>query len=235
MLVFVLSRHPARDTSGLPARPPVALAWQDTDPRDDSLDLLPDPAVFARVVSQGFSGPLWVSEASVPAAPPTTGLGKVSETLALPRPRLEGIPRSINLVTSIQSVPLPLALGPRPQTQPALPRNSSAGSVVRATDGFAGWQVTLRERLPAWTNSQLLAATVVQVLVDEHGGVMSATVKPPGSGQAAADQEALRLARALRFERIQPSVGAAKPVWGDVEFVWHTVAPPDTPQTSSPP
>jgi TonB family protein len=107
--------------------------------------------------------------------------------------------------------------------------------VVRAADGLAGWQVTLRERLPVWTNSQLLAATVVQVLVDEQGGVMSATVKPPGSGLAAADQEALRLARALRFERVQPLEGATKPVWGDVEFVWLTVAPPDTPQTSTSP
>jgi len=236
ILVYVLSRRPVRDSTGLPARPSAALVWHDTAPKDGCLDLLPDPAVFARVVSQGFSGSLWVSEASLPNEPATTGPGKFPETLALSRPRLDDSARLIHPTALTQSGMLTLGLGPKPQTQPASLKNSSAAaSAVRLADGFTGWQVTLREPLPVWTNSQILAATVVQVVVDEQGGVMSATVKPPGSGLPAADQEALRLARVLRFVRSQPTEGATKPIWGDVEFVWHTAAPADTPQTSSSP
>lgn len=97
--------------------------------------------------------------------------------------------------------------------------------MLRLGEGLIGWRAELSVALPAWTNTQLLASTVVQVLVNPQGQVLSATLEPPGSGLPAADQEALRLVRQARFVT-PPDQPVSTPLhWGRVEFVWHTVAP----------
>ncbi len=56
----------------------------------------------------------------------------------------------------------------------------------------------------------------VQLLVDQNGNIDSAVLLE-SSGDDAADQQALGLARALRF------APADKPMFGEIIFNWHTV------------
>jgi len=95
-----------------------------------------------------------------------------------------------------------------------------------------------------------LANSVVQVVVDAEGRPISATLYPDdsgpgprtfGSGLKEADEQALALAKAARFN---PMTGGgpdrvtsptAQLTWGRMIFQWHTLpvatnAPPATPQ-----
>jgi hypothetical protein len=82
--------------------------------------------------------------------------------------------------------------------------------------------------LTNWPFADVLAPSVVQVLVDASGNVVSTILLPPDNGVEAAarydvaDQCALELGRAARFA---PS---SRPTVGQIIFNWHTVAPPAT-------
>jgi hypothetical protein len=82
--------------------------------------------------------------------------------------------------------------------------------------------------LPSWPYPDVIAPSKVQVLVDEAGDVVSAIVLPSDnnlealSHYDAADQRALELARAARFE---PAPGLTI---GQMIFTWQTVPLPAT-------
>jgi len=76
--------------------------------------------------------------------------------------------------------------------------------------------------LPAMPVNDVIAPSVVQVLVDTAGNVASAVLLPDNSIEAAAhynpaDQLALQLARVLRF------APAPRLMFGEIIFNWHTV------------
>lgn len=227
IILFVLSR-PAVSPSLLQQSRPrlVPLVWESPHPPDGMNPLLPDPVVFARVVPDGFSGALWVSPGLTeslkpePAIPLAGSFGREEPIL---RPRLD---RGA-LVSDSPSPAARASVRMAPPPRPRLLHTNIPGtgrSILRLREGFTGWQPVLSEPLPVWTNAQLLAPSVVQVLVDPRGGVLSATVEQ-GSGLPEADQDALKRARQLRFVLPAPSTPDERSHWGRLEFVWHTVLP----------
>ncbi len=214
-----------------------ALVWYGEESDFVFSQWLPDPVVFARVVAQGFSGPLWVSAEvtdSSQGTPVHQGLRYSARFPPALRPKLDEVvpteprdPRTRLMATWFTSEPSLRAF--------RAPQSYAAGqSLLRLGEGLIGWRVELNEMLPAWTNAHLLASTVVQVLVNHQGGILSATLEPPGCGLAAADQEALRLVRQARFVAPSDQPVSSPLHWGRVEFVWHTVAPTAEPPPSRP-
>ena len=78
----------------------------------------------------------------------------------------------------------------------------------------------------AWESSELVSNSVVQVLVDAPGRIISAVLLTPGGGatQRKADAQALELARVAQFE---PVAAAALSV-GTIIFEWQTLPVPAT-------
>jgi TonB family protein len=83
--------------------------------------------------------------------------------------------------------------------------------------------------LPGWPGTEILRPSVLEIAVDSDGGVVTAWLVPPGSGAAAADQEALRIARGLRFAPAPAGEGASPWQWDTIEFVWQTELTPRPP------
>jgi hypothetical protein len=108
--------------------------------------------------------------------------------------------------------------------EPMLPQNST----MSIEGGLAQRQLPAQINLTNWPVADVIAPSVVQVLVDAAGKVISTVLLPPGSGITAADQyndadqRALTIARTLRFT---PSPG---PALGRITFNWHTVPPGPT-------
>lgn len=225
LILFLLSRPSVSPSLLQQSRPRlIPLAWEFPHLPDGINTLLPDPVVFARVVPEGFSGALWVSPGLTESLKPEPALPLVGHLMrgepAL-RPRLDREPLVPGSPGRVEGAPLRMAPPPRPRLlHTNIP--SIGRSVLRLREGFSGWQPVLSEPLPVWTNVQLLAPSVVQVLVDPQGGVLSATLEQ-GSGLAEADQDALKRARRLRFAPPAPSPPKEGPYWARMEFVWHTV------------
>ncbi len=77
--------------------------------------------------------------------------------------------------------------------------------------------------LPSLPYDNVIPASRVQVLVDPSGQIVSAVLLPPTDSTEsmersdAADQQALVIARQLRFAR------AGQLNVGEIDFCWHTV------------
>ena len=87
--------------------------------------------------------------------------------------------------------------------------------------------------LRSWLNPDILTNSVVRIAVDSEGRPVSPTLLL-GSGSREADQYALELARAARFEPVRhnPADSALKPA-ADLSLVrmvfrWHTLPLPPT-------
>lgn len=237
VLLFLFSQRSTPMTlQQIQGQHPVPLVWGSPRASAPTGVLLPDPVVFARVVSDGFSGALWLSDARADAgqfaAIPTVFRQPVRGEPNL-RPQMD-IRLSVS-GTQDQRANIPARVIPVPKPRAPVAEPASPGrSVLRRGEGLSGWQPVQDAPLPVWTNAQLLAPTVVQVLVDALGGVLSTTLEL-GSGLAEADREALKLARQLRFiPSSEQQLRNGSPLWARLEFVWHTVlpvpgAPPTTP------
>jgi len=79
-------------------------------------------------------------------------------------------------------------------------------------------------------SADLLTNTVVQVLVDADGNVVSPALLPPGSGDSRADQRALEVARTARFQPLRGSSPAL--TVGVLVFEWRTVALTNAPASN---
>jgi TonB family protein len=231
ILVFSLSRpaSPLRAPEAFPG----ALVWHGEESDFVLSQWLPDPVVFARVVAQGFSGPLWLSAQaidSVKGTPVHQGLRTSAKFPQSLRPKLDEVAPTEPRDPGPRLTAMWFAPEPSPRTWRAPQSFGLERSFFRLGEGLIGWQIELNETPPVWTNAHLLAPTVVQVLVNPQGLLLSATLEPPGSGLPAADQEALRLVRQARFVA-PPDRPLSSPLhWGRVELVWHTVAPvPESP------
>lgn len=206
-------------------RPTPRLRWLVGDPEAELG--LPGHAVLAEVSREGFSGALWrggdSARLSAPAAP------EFVERMVV------GVAPGPGFRESAPVVSPP----PTGSILPLLDLASEPGGDVRYAPGpgqsrlrwsgpLAELPVRVPSPLPVWTNTEVLLPTSVQVVAERNGGVLSAVLLPGGSGLAAADQEALRLAREFRFAGTgnPPGEEGVPPlVWGTVEFVWHTVEP----------
>jgi hypothetical protein len=95
-------------------------------------------------------------------------------------------------------------------------------------------------KLPSWPFADVIAPSVVQVLVDAAGRVVSATLMPPPDNfletpparDPDADQYAVELARAARFAPLPSNPGGIESLpashlsMGQIIFNWQTVPLP---------
>lgn len=117
--------------------------------------------------------------------------------------------------SALKFKPEPQLASPAINLEPALPQNSSWS----LAGGLAGRRVlnTISPTSPAVND--VIAPSRVQLLVSPDGNVVSAVLLE-SSGLDAADEQALGLARALRF------APAKQIAFGEIIFTWHTVPVP---------
>lgn len=228
-LVAMLSWRPGET---LPAVPRQAALRFVTDPalerRLRDLDWMPDPARFAAPGRRGFTASLW-RPAPLPELPwlprsdpprwleqPLEGdAGLTTFTIESPRrlPRVGNYPAPVLQLRPIEGPPLP------------------SHSWLKVEGDLAGRTVVAVGTLPVWPLEDVLPPSIVQVVVGPEGSVLSATLQPPGCGLAAADNQALELARSIRFEALP--VNQSGLAWGRLVFRWATVPPPATDDTAT--
>lgn len=235
-LILWFSEHTPRPVHRLNARPVVRMA-----PRVKNEWLtLTDPTLFAVPHPEGFSGPAWLTVPPHQYRPP----GSLDEPLWLaPTPVAFGAAFHEFVRTSplapfhftVRPLAAPTDLGNVPN--PPL----RTGSEWEVTGDLARRGLEFIPPLPSWTNAEILAPSVVQVLIDARGNPISAVLlDPKGSGLKAADQRAVDLARAAHFGPDQaaltehPNDPAAGLGSGRLIFHWNTLPAPVTNDSVNP-
>lgn len=115
-----------------------------------------------------------------------------------------------------------------PKPAPVATKQMLTSSVLRAEGELQNRTILDRPVLPTWEFSDVLYPTTVQIVLDEHGHVISATLLGR-SGLPAADEKAIEIAKGLTFK---PSAEAAQKYveWGILTFIWATREPIVQPQ-----
>jgi hypothetical protein len=221
-LIFVFGEKkikPARTVSNVPQ---LQLA-------DSSSELiaLNDPALFALPHANDFASAVWLK---MPAnAPPDFRWTESPRWLPLAAENLGAIFAQFMATNrfadfQINFKPEPQFAGPLSPVESALPKNSTA----QISGDLAQRRLLRPLDLPSLPYNDVIAPSVVQVLVDAPGNVVSAVLLPSENNSEAAgrldaaDQRALELARAARFA---PALRLAV---GKIIFNWHTVPLPAT-------
>lgn len=127
---------------------------------------------------------------------------------------------------------------PPPLAAPILPAQSpfAQTSTLQIEGDLADRPLINPMKLPTWPFADVIAPSVVQVLVDAAGNVVSATLLPPENfleantvRDADADQQAVALARTMRFaplsaEAVSVESGQSTSLaMGQMVFNWQTV------------
>lgn len=229
LLVFLLSLRPPLATPAIKAPGRLQLV---TDPLSEQALIrqpwLEDPAQFALASPRGFSGGAWLDlprfEPDVLqwSDPPRWLTQDVSQLAQTP-----------GTLSETAREPLPRVQPPSPilPLNSALRRPLQTNSVLRVEGELAQRRRLATPDLPSWEHNDVLLPSVVQVLVDEQGTVLSATLLTR-SGLAAADERALALARDARFEAARAGV-RSQLFWGRLVFQWHAIEPAPVPPASS--
>lgn len=228
-LIYLLGHKTTPATETLAARSDADWLWLPRPPA--LLEELPDRAVLAEVTAHGFSGALWGRGAGMGLA----GLGSDGGVGRLGAGRVVGpkfSPSRWGDAVAPLAGAVRVASGGRPARRVGelKAEASPPGTHLRLEGALTGRAFRGPETLPAWPHSEVLAPSTVHVLVDRDGTVLSARLLPPGSGLAAADQEAVRMAQQLQFEGGgAEGQSAGELLWGSVTFVWRTLAPAPSP------
>jgi hypothetical protein len=114
-------------------------------------------------------------------------------------------------------------------------------SQLRIEGELARRRLLVAPALRSWPYTDLLTNSLVRMAVRPEGTPEFFTLLLSGSGLKEADEYALSLARAVRFEPMAGSGPGTEPAptplpqltWGNLVFEWHTVPP--TPATNAPP
>jgi hypothetical protein len=229
-LVFVLeNRSPAvpRKTATTPV-----IHWQET------VSFAPlavsDPTLFVLPHREGFSGEAWLDKippldfTPLEWTEPPRWLALAASTLGA---------NFKDFMAANASPPFQtLATIEPPRISPELFPMETAPmqSTLRIEGGLSKRRLLSTPQLQAWANADLVASSVVQLLVDAQGHTFSAVLLSPGSGLKAADDRALELAEAAEFEPIASSgpnteINAASNLTlGTMTFVWQTLPMPAT-------
>lgn len=218
------SREPMR--SRPPAVAPGLLLANSTA---GELLALTDPTLFALPHLRGFSGLAWLRLPSVPFRPFTW-----SEPPRWMNPdytRLTSQFAEFLQTNHLVSWQPPIRLEPElslPNLPPLAPMAESSNLTFEGALAKRRLLQNPSTDLPAWPSTTLLSQSVVQLLVDAEGHLVSATLLKPGSGLAEADRYALDKARSMVFEPVSPNSpeAGANPLsglaWGQAIFQWHT-------------
>jgi len=194
---------------------------------------LNDPTLFALPQLRDFAGAAWLQIPTPQYRPfqwtePPRWLARPLEPLGTVFARF---------METNRFAPFELELKPAPDlTVPELAPEPAvaAQSVLRLEGDVAQRRLLNPIDLTNQPSSDLLTNSIVQVLVDATGNVFSPVLLPPGSGLKDADQSALELAKAARFEPLVRASAGGTPNpaagWsgGLMIFEWHTVPPSET-------
>lgn len=214
-------------------RPPTRPLVVKLAPDDPEWLALTDPTLFALPQRRGLAGAAWLKFPSVTFPP-----YRWSEP---PRPlklRVEDLGVAFaefmrtNRFASLTFESKPAARLPAPAVlEIAAPPITN--SILRVAGDLAKRRLLNPPELAPWPSADVLTSTAVQVMVDGEGQVRSATLLPEpgalvqGSGDPQADQRALELARAARFEPLRG--GTTSATVGLLIFEWRTVPPTNAP------
>ena len=193
----------------------------------DELLALKDPTLFALPRSGDFATVVWLQPPVV--TPPMNRLSEPTNWLELSADELMGVFNRFMQTNQVAGVALqlkpPVRLSaPETPVEPALAQQSA----MRLEGDLTQRRLLAPVDPPSWPYADVIAPTRVQVLVDEAGDVVSATLLPSDNSlealnhSDAADQQALELARAARF------APATSLTIGQMIFTWRTVPPPAT-------
>jgi hypothetical protein len=226
VLIFVFGEKkikPARTISNVPQLQLV----------DSSSELvaLDDPSLFALPNPKDFASVIWLKMPG--AKPPSFRWTEPPRWLPLAAENLGGTFAQFMATNRFAGFqmnfkPEPQSAGPLSPVESALPKNSAA----QISGDLAQRQLLRPLNLPSLPYNDVIAPSIVQVLVDAAGNVVSAVLLPSeNSFEAAsrldiADERALELARAARF------APAPRLTVGKIIFNWHTVPLPATNEQS---
>ncbi|HWD94732.1 MAG TPA: hypothetical protein VG938_20550 [Verrucomicrobiae bacterium] len=230
-LLFWLGNPPQAKPLLVAAEPSIHLAA--TGSRE--LLALLDPTLFILPHRNNFSGAAWLK---VPAENFTT-----TNWSEPPRP-LRLLPEQLGTAfAAFMQTNAPPPYQPEMDSglaefEPTPMEPILSRSELQIEGELAGLRLLTPIHLPAQTNSDLLANTVVRLLVDARGNPFSPVVSAT-SGSRDADAEALSIANSLRFAPRQAAalgtVPTDKMVMGKLTFEWQTVSPPTTNAPASAP
>jgi TonB family protein len=211
-----------------PAAPSVAFRFAGRASAE--LLALTDPTLFALPHQRNLAAPVLPrmpppdhipSQSPPPTSPPLPSLGhpgialsRLVETNDFAALLLPSLPRSAPTIPEVSS-----------------PAVTAGQSVLQLEGGLAGRRLRAPLELKSWTHPEILASSVVEVVVDAAGRPVSAELLSR-SGSEAADLYALAQARTARFEPAEPQQpgAAAGPTalwsYGRMVFRWHTIAAP---------
>jgi hypothetical protein len=186
---------------------------------------LAEPALFVLPHRYGFSGSAWLTVParrldSVDWTGPNGWLPFTTAPVGNSFPEFAATNPFVSF--QLAAKPDPEFGTPRLPVPLPLPTNSA----LRIAGPLAARQLFFMPPLPVWAHTNVLTNTVVQVLADARGNVFSWTLMGVGSGLAAADEEAIRLARAARFEPLNSggqSQSSTDFTLGTMIFQWLTV------------
>ncbi|MCU0783976.1 MAG: energy transducer TonB [Verrucomicrobia bacterium] len=223
-LIFALG-----DRKPVTPRPPAPSPTLRLAAESDELLAFNDPTLFALPHRRSFSGLAWLRIPEVKFQP--FRWTEPPRLLALPVEKLGATFAQFmqtNLLAwfEFEIKPAPeLTLPDVPEAGPMI----AARSTLRIAGGLANRRLLNPPKLESWAASDLLTNSVVQVLVNADGNVISSTLLAR-SGSPKADQFSLDLARMARFEPLRN--GAAKLSVGAMIFEWHTVPETNKPATN---
>jgi hypothetical protein len=198
-----------------------------------------DPALLALISAHNFSGAIWQQYPRMIHA-----LADWTETPSWLSPRLDRL--GSRWGDSIR----PPADGPTISAEQANPpwavltvtnEPLLSQSVLRIQGDLVNRPLVTPLTLPCWTNKTVLTNSEVQIIVGPDGCAFSAILQA-SCGETNADQQALELSRACRFQpRPRPDPADAWNIpalqWGILVFQWVTrdASPVETTGNKSPP
>ncbi|HEX4343350.1 MAG TPA: energy transducer TonB [Verrucomicrobiae bacterium] len=220
IFIFALGRRTEKPPRQRMPAPPLQLRATESG----ELLALRDPTLFILPHRESFSGHAWLQVPSLAVQPyawtePQQWLGLQQEKLGTVFNEFMG---------TNDFAPTHLEMFPRPPlTEPNVPQPMplTTRSTLRVTGDLAGRAVVSQPELPALPGTDVLANSIVQVLVDASGNVLSVVLFTPGSGSTDADSRALELAKSVRFAALpQKDLRSSATVTvGTIVFGWQTV------------
>ncbi len=209
---------------GMTAR--IVLGAQANQQLLDSLGLA-DPALFVRVSRSGFSGAAWLD---IPSQ--EYRLQEWTEPYRWMNSSTAHLGGAFQQFTRTNRPPA-VAIADKPVELPVVSAANASSAMnessFRVEGPLRARRLVQTARPRSFTNNDVLADTVVQVLVNTDGQIFSprlvtaSVVKDPV--QRAADQHALDLTRQLRFQPLPKSTAPNSMTDGTLVFHWNTLAP----------
>lgn len=190
---------------------------------------LSDPTIFVLPNRHGFSGPAWVNDQTFEK--PSLEWTEPPRWLALDAARLGSVfcaYVATNITTRFE-----LAEPSEPEIIPVISDFRGALAPTQSTLRVEGELADRPLASPLALKSQpaqdmVLTSSEVALGVRDDGTVFSAKLVK-SCGDRGVDEEALRLARGVRFRRLSGGAGHRSPdslSWGTLVFQWHTIPGP---------